>query len=637
MRLKFMDKLKKHVAPSEQDKKLEKWKAKLENSRLAYANTLSEIKQNEKLYEGTRQVLSSDDNGYAPKEAINIRNICYELIESQTDSSIPMPKVTAMNEGDAELAKKIEKAIGNKIKEQRFGVMNDLMERIVPVQGGDFFHVEWDNSLGKHNSIGDVLVTERHPRQVIPQAGVTEIEKMDYIFVLYPQTKEFVKKKYGVDVSDATEEFKEIRNAEADDGNATDIVTINMVYYREDGGIGRFTWCDEHVLEDLPDYQSRRARVCKECGYETDEEVCPKCGSKKFETVKSTSQNVDIARITSAIVDGVEIPVPITETVEIANYVPNEIPLVLRRNVTRVNSFLGYSDVRVIRDQQEMIKKLGTKAAEKTLKGGSIVTLPEDVKVETTDKELKVVLIDNPSQKALIDVYNLQPDVSQDLNMMALEYEFARSTLGITDAFQGKYDASATSGTAKQYSINQAAGRLESKKILKQNAYARVYELMFKFWLAYSDDPMTISFEDNNGEPQFSTLDKSEFVKQDSAGEYYWNDEFIFETDPTSTMLANREAMWNQADIMLQSGAFGVLGDIDTMLLYWTFKEKNGYPNAGEVKRAIEQRKQEQMQNQMLAEQQELAQQEQAPQEQALGDYSGGLTTPTVEGFDYGM
>ena len=368
----------------------------------------------------------------------------------------------------------------------------------------------------------------------------------------------------------------------------------------------------------------------------------------KFEVVKDTTQTVDIAKMTSAIVDGQEIPVPITETVEIANYVPNEIPLVLRRNVTKVNSFLGDSDVRIIRDQQEMIKKLGTKAAEKTLKGGSIVTLPEDVKIETTDKELKVVLLDNPSQKAMIDVYNLQPDVSQDLNMIALEYEYARialemnynwakSALGITDAYQGKYDASATSGTAKQYSINQAAGRLESKKILKQNAYARVYELMFKFWLAYSDDPLTISYEDNDGEALFATLDKSDFVKMDSAGEYYWNDEFIFETDPTSTMLANREAMWNQADLMLQSGAFGVLGDLDTMLLYWTFKEKNGYPNAGEVKRAIEERKQEQEQNAMLAQQQALAQQEQTPQEQALGDYAGGLQTPTVEGFNYGM
>lgn len=491
----FMDKVQKKVMPTEQDKKLQKWRSKLETSRLAYNDKLAEIKLNEELYEGTHKVIGLNNVGYASKDAINVRNICYELVESQVDSSIPMPKVTAMNEGDSELAKKIEKAIINKIKEQRFGIMNDLMERVVPVQGGDFFHIEWDNTLGTHSKVGDVSVSERHPRQVIPQAGVTDIEKMDYIFVLYPQTKEFVKKKYGVDVSEASEDYKEIRNGD-DNGNATDIVTINMVYYRENGGIGRFTWCDDYVLEDLDDYQARRTRKCVDCGTATEEKECPVCGGKRFHVTKDTTQTVDMPKITVQIVNGMEIPVPIIEQIEIENYVPNEIPIILRRNVTKTNSFLGYSDVQIIKDQQEMIKKLGSKAAEKTLKGGSIVTLPDDVKIETTDKELKVVLLDNPSQKALIDVINIQPDVSQDLNMMALSYEFARSTLGITDAFQGKYDASATSGTAKQYSINQAAGRLESKKTLKQFAYAKLYELMFKFWLAYSDDPLTITSQD---------------------------------------------------------------------------------------------------------------------------------------------
>lgn len=630
-----MDKMQKKIAPTEQDKKLDKWRSKLETSRLAYADTLAEIKQNEMLYEGTRKVLNADGHGYAPKEAINIRNICYELVESQVDSSIPMPKVTALHEEDELIAKKIEKALQNKIKEQRFGVMNDLMERIVPVQGGDFFQIEWDNSLGRHNSVGDVTVSERHPRQVIPQAGVTEIEKMDYIFVLYPQTKEFVKKKYGVDVSEASEDYKEIRG-DGDNGNANDIVTINMVYYRGEEGIGRFTWCDDYVLEDLEDYQARRTRKCTECDTPTEEDVCPVCGGKKFHTTKDTTQLVDLPYMAIQIVEGMEIPIPTTKTVEIENYVPNEIPIILRRNVTKINSFLGYSDVKVIRDQQEMIKKLGSKAAEKTLKGGSIVTLPDDVKVETTDKELKVVVIDNPSQKALIDVINIQPDISQDLNMMALEYEFARSTLGITDSYQGKYDASATSGTAKQYAINQAAGRLESKKTLKQYAFSRVYELMFKFWLAYSDDPMNVISQDADGEMVFEVLDKSEFVKQDADGKYYWNDEFIFETDPTSTLLANREAMWNQADMMLQSGAFGVLGDLDTMLLYWTFKEKNGYPNAGEVKRAIEERKQKQEQDALLMQQQAEMLQEQQPQQEALGTM-GGLETPQIGGDLGGM
>lgn len=73
--------------------------------------------------------------------------------------------------------------------------------------------------------------------------------------------------------------------------------------------------------------------------------------------------------------------------------------------------------------------------------------------------------------------------------------------------------------------------------------------------------------------------------------------------------MANREAMWSQADQMLQSGAFGPIGSTDTELLYWTFKSKNNYPNAGEMLRQIELRKQAEMEQQQAM----AAQQPQMP------------------------
>jgi hypothetical protein len=261
---------------------------------------------------------------------------------------------------------------------------------------------------------------------------------------------------------------------------------------------------------------------------------------------------------------------------------------------------LGFSDVKVIEDQQDLIKKVGSKAAEKTLKGGSIVTLPKSLKIETTDKELKIVRIEDPQQKAMIDVMNMQVNIQQDLTMVNKAYEDARSTLGITDSFQGKYDPSAVSGTAKQYQINQAAGRLESKRVMKNDAYAKLYEYMFKFWLSYADDPLPITGIGAQGEQQFDILDKRDFLKQDSSGQYYWNDEFMFETDPTSTMMSNREAMWQQLDMKLQSGAFGPLGEPNTMRLYWSMMEKHHYPNAGDILSQIEMMMQEQAQQQMM-------------------------------------
>lgn len=604
MRLKrLMDKAKKTIAPTTEDKKRDKWRGKLENARIAYAKNLSEIKKMQGIYEGTREVNGNPNTNIAAKDlAINVRNITYELIESQVDSSIPMPKVTALHEGDEDLARSIERALVNKVKILKLSILNDQMERTVPVQGGDFFLVEWDNNMGFHSNYGDVNVLEIAPRQVIPQPGVSKIEEMDYIFVQTAQTKQYVKDKYNVDVEDATEEYKDIRGAEGENGLDTDIVTVNTVYYKNGDKIGRFVWVDDYTLEDLEDYQARITRKCKECGFVTEEKTCPQCGSKKFETTTDDIQTIRKPIMQEQGIDpmtGMPIQVAAEEVVEIEYYKPNCFPLIVRKNVSKSDSLLGFSDVKVIEDQQDLIKKVGSKAAEKALKGGSYVTLPRGVKTETTDKELKIIRIDDPQQKAMIDVLDMQVNIQQDLTMVNKAYEDARSTLGITDAYQGKYDPSAVSGTAKQYSINQAAGRLESKRVMKNDAYAKLYELMFKFWLAYADDPLPITGSGVNGEQDFEMLDKSDFVVQDAAGEWYWNDEFIFETDPTSTMMANREAMWQQIDMKLQSGAFGQLGSLETMRLYWSLMEKNHYPNAGDVLSQIEM---------MLAQQQAQAQ-----------------------------
>ena len=195
---------------------------------------------------------------------------------------------------------------------------------------------------------------------------------------------------------------------------------------------------------------------------------------------------------------------------------------------------------------------------------------------------------------ALIGVYNLQGDVSKDRVVLEDNYQWAKSSLGVTDSYQGKYDSSATSGTAKQYSITQAAGRLESKRIMKNNAYAALFKMIFQFWLAYADQPIPLSYQREDGTYAFAHFNRYDYLKQDDAGEWYWNDEFIFETDTTSTIMTNREAMWNAADVKYQSGAFGPIGDLESLVLYWEFMAKANYPNAGEILSNLQDRLQRQ-------------------------------------------
>ena len=573
----------------EENKKLKKWQSKYENAKTKYQDELDNMEIQKKYYLGDRHVKVNPNKstGYANKLSINVRNIVYELIESQIDSSIPMPKVTPIHEEDREQANIIESFLKNEMKLLNFNVLNDLQERLTPMLGGDFVLVEWNNQKGYHCTIGDLEVTNVHPKQVIPQPGITEIDKMDYIFIRTSQTKDYVKRRFGKDVSEEEETDQDIREGVTSE----DIVTVVTAYYKnEKGGIGLFRWCGDVVLDDMEDYQARIIEVCKECGAPKKGDVCEKCGSKKFETITDDSENITLTDESGIPVGNASVPY----------YKPNQFPLVIRKNISMFDKLLGFSDVDVIDDQQDTIKKLGSKINEKLLKGGSYVTLPPGLGIETDDEELKIIRPDNPQQKALIDVITVQADVSQDRVMLETNYTWAKSSLGITDSFQGKYDSSATSGTAKQYSINQAAGRLESKRIMKNQAYAQLYELMFKFALAYADQPIPISSQGKDGQQEFSHFNRMNFLKVDAAGEYYWNDEFIFDTDPTSTLLTNREAMWNQADLKLQSGAFGPLSELETNYLYWLEQERNGYPNASEIKKEIERRMEDRKQQQEM-------------------------------------
>jgi len=593
------------IIDPEKNKKLLDWQSKYETAKTKYADALNDMTTYENYYEGDKKIANVSGTGYAAKGAINVRNIVYELIESQVDVSVPMPKVTAIHEEDAEQAKKIEQFLENETRLLGFSALNDLQERIVPIQGGDFFLVEWDNTKGYHCNIGDLAISTVHPRQVIPQPGVTEVDKMDYIFTRTSQTKDYVKRRFGKDVSLEDETDKDIR----DEVVTEDIVTVVTAYYKNTkGGIGLYRWCGDVVLEDLDDYQARQIEVCDKCGKPktNDSDEC-ECGCKKFKTVEDESEKLVVLKdvIATDMMTGEQIVQQEEKEIDIPYYKPSEFPLILRRNITRDKHLLGTSDVAVISDQQETVKKLGSKINEKLLKGGSFVTLPQDKGVETTDEEFKIIRVDTPAEKALIDVITVQADCGQDRIVLEENYQWAKSALGITDSFQGKYDSSALSGTAKQYSINQAAGRLESKRVMKNAAYAKLYEMMFKFALAYADEPIPVITTGTDGETVYSHFDKKDFLKIDAADTPYWNDEFIFETDPTSTLMVNREAMWNQADMKLQSGAFGNLGDLETNYLYWLEQERNSYPHAGEIKRVIEQRieEQKQMQQQLEAQQ----------------------------------
>lgn len=599
--------------------KLRVWQERLEKSRSAYRGELAEMENREALYRGDRKIEANVNSGNAPvKHASYVRNIVAELIEAQVDSNIPQPKVTPRNPDDEGRAKLIEDFLRNELDRLPFERLNDMQERTAPIQGGSWFLCEWDNSGHTHTTVGELAVSLLHPKQVIPQAGVSDPKEMDYIIMRSSQTKKAVRRKYGVDVSAESESDPECRTVgssaygDGTAGNSDELVTLNTAYYRGDrGGIGRFSWVNDVVVEDLPDYQAHILRRCKKCGQTAAGSRCGFCGSSALEeyaeeeetlTENYTQADGGVIKAIAGYEPRTEIDPLTGETTRLLDPVPTRVPrykpgvfpFVLRRNVSVFGQTLGDSDVDKIRDEQNMIKKLGTKIEEKLLKGGSYVTLPKGVNIRRDDSELKVIEIERPEQKTMIDVITVEANIVNDANYLESAYQSARQTIGVTDSFQGRKDPTATSGKAKEFAAAQTAGRLESKRVMKQAAYADLFELMFKFALAYADEPRPVSSKNVHGQTEYRTFDRREFLKQDAAGQWYWDDEFLFSCDTAAPLASNREAMWQETRMNLESGAFGDPTSLETLVLFWTKMELLHYPGASDTKTYLEEQLEQQ-------------------------------------------
>lgn len=662
--------------------KLRMWQDRLKTNEAAYESELKRMDRREELYLGSdelRAMVKSERRRTTP----HVRNICGEIVEAQVSSSIPQPKVTARRKEDEGKAKLIEDMLRNELDRLPFEQLNDMLERTVPIQGGGGLLVEWDNTERTHYTVGELVVSTLHPKQIIPQDGVySSIEDMDYIILKIPQTKEYIRRRYDVEVEREAEAEPDIKG-----GNATaaeDLVTQYIAYYRNDaGGIGLYSWVGDTPLEDLEDYQARRLRRCGKCGavepleaepvapeglelppmafdtagfsaaQETLErstralprrggrKECPYCGANHWEETEEEFEEIPVPvtrsdgstiggmvrkwTVSETEVDANGLPVPelVEEPVKVPFYKPDIYPVLLQKNVSVYGRFLGDSDMDKIESQQNTTNRIEAKIIDKLVGSGSYVTLPNNASIKYDAEDMKVIRLTNPADKQMLGVYTVQGDIQQDMVYLGQVYEEARQIIGITDSFQGRTDSTATSGKAKEFAAAQSAGRLESKRLMKDAAYAALFEAMFKFKLAYADEPRPVVSRDIHGNAQYESFNRYDFLEQDAAGEWCWNDQFLFSCDTAAPLASNREAMWQETRMNLQSGAFGDPGQLQTLILFWGKMEMLHYPGAGETKAYLEeelerQQIQQMQAQQMQAQQMEAAQQmAQAPQEAA--------------------
>ncbi len=264
--------------------KLQVWQERLALAENAIAGERERMLRREQQYEGGHTIYAPDGTKAKESLASHVRNVSFEIIETQVDSTIPSPKVTAVREEDEWLADVIEAMLRDVMDRLPSERMNDEGERLSPVQGGYGLLVDWLDSVSGKDWLGDLKVSLVHPYGIVPQAGMTQVADMDFFFLKTPQTKRQIRKFYGVDVNDENESDPDARRLGASADTTDQLVTMVTAYYRNGkGGIGRLRWVNDVVLEDLEDYQLRRVHRCTACGAVGDGKKCAYCGSKKFE------------------------------------------------------------------------------------------------------------------------------------------------------------------------------------------------------------------------------------------------------------------------------------------------------------------------------------------------------------------
>lgn len=583
------------------------------------------LEQHIEQYKGSRKIDNSEE------EAKQVRNITYELVESQVTSYLPNPSVTPkmFSDRNERNAKNIETLLRNKRNELPFEKQNDIDERYNPIYGGSVWLVEWDNSIVTHNTVGDAKVTCLSPKKFTGQPNIYDVQEMEYCFISFETTKEDIIRKYGV----TPETVEETDSTEsADDKTAT----LYVCYYKDDNDkVCQYIWSADTELSDITDYYARKRRICKVCGKR--EELC-NCEKPKYELVNEDYEELDrdivcsdgtvIPAMSEVIengqvvmetvkrqvvlengevaledLNGVAVPimadalVPKMEKTKLPFYTPKTFPIVIRKNTSEEDSLLGQSDCEFIRPQQQGINKIESRIAEKIFGGGVYPIVPDTFSGDLDNSIFKKVFRANQANYKLFGRIDLQVDISRDIAQSERLYDQAKRILGITDSYQGQYDSSAQSGKAKQIQVNQAAGRLDSKRQMKNAAYAEIDKIIFEYYLAYADEPRPSVYKDSQGRLQNRIFNRYDFIERDISGEYYYNDEYLFAADATIDIEKSRETLWQENRANFTSGAYGPTDSIYTLLIFWQNMENAHYPwahdNVERIKGEIQ--RQEQM------------------------------------------
>ena len=242
----------------------------------------------------------------------------------------------------------------------------------------------------------------------------------------------------------------------------------------------------------------------------------------------------------------------------------------------------GISEVQLALEANDEVNKLLNKASAKSDKSRAWVTKLKDTHIDDSDDEISFIEIESAQEGQAIQVKQIMADIIGELTMVDVLYNNAKSSQGVTDTDQGKKDPTANSGKAKEMQLAASEQRQSSSKTQRNMAYAGIYELIFKYLLAYSDEERSFVATLPDGTQREEVWSRYMFLAKNSkTDELYYRDDFAWSIDTVAYISKDREMMWQLIDRDFLNGTTGSAIDPQrSLLLYWHMKDQQGYPTA---------------------------------------------------------
>lgn len=534
-----------------------------------------------KAYLGVLNALNADGTE-SKRRSRQLRKFVYEIIESKIDNTVPMPKIQPRYKSDLPVVGITENYLKFEADRILTKYVNDQSERATYIDGTSWYKICWDSLDNTHERSGAPKITFCTADQVIPQPGVKNYKQLEYLFERSNMSLTRIYDLYGRLITPCDD--------------TTNVVEVISCYYlNENRVVGLFMYAahSQQVICDERDWQIRKVRKCQTCGtVNPTGDSCRLCGNTtfKYENAMAEILEEDLMEVYNPYdVGETEDPAAreqlklrpfLTAGTDVPFYQIDQLPFVPRPAISSMNSIYGISEVKIILDEQDAINKVLTKAVDKTLKSGAVVTKPEKLKMADTDESFKVLGVRSAEEAQMVTTKQIMADTSQDILIANILYDNGKQSSGVTDSFQGARDPTATSGKAKQFAAMQTAGRIESLRVMKAAAFSGVYELLLKYLLAFSDEPRNFVRTLPDGSKKEETWNKYMFLSKDKYGQIYYRDDFSFSSDPASTLSQNRVSMWQETQDKFIQGALGNPADPRTLKLFWNIMDSFQYPLA---------------------------------------------------------